>query len=89
MGPTSEHYFFSKSVENSCFNAAYSFIYVYVYTFICKVQCMYCQLLPVSVNETTLEDAVTNKHCPDFEELRKECSFLNWSKSVTYKSKMS
>lgn len=32
----------------------------------------YCQLLPVSVNETTLEDAVTNRHCPDFEELKKE-----------------
>lgn len=38
---------------------------------------MCCQFLPVSVNETTLEGAVTNRHCPDFEELKKKCSFLN------------
>lgn len=38
---------------------------------------MCCQLLPISVNETTLEDAVTNRHCPDFKDLKKKCSFLN------------
>lgn len=68
MWPTSENYVFFKYVGNSCFNAVHSFALLYV-------KCSLC--CPVSVNETTLEDAVTNRRCPDFEELKKKCSSLN------------
>lgn len=61
-----------KSVEISCFNAVCSFVLSYVNCSLCVVQ-----LSPVNVSETTLEDAMTNRHCPDFEELKKKSPFLN------------
>lgn len=69
MWQTSEIYFFGKSVENSCFNAVCSFAFLYVKCSLCVVS--HYQL--VSIKQLW---RVTNRHCPDFEELKKEVLIL-------------